>query len=270
MDVEIRLDKVDLLPETAFGQGCVHATAEEAYLFFGPAGRFLVKEGREIVVDPVDGADESVLRTVILGPALGTLLYQRGWLPLHASAVAVSGGAAAFVGEKGEGKSTMAAAMYARGHPLVADDVTAIGVSSTGQPTVFPAYPQLKLWPGAAVSLGDDLDRLPRLDSLSDKRGRHALREFSLVPRPLRRVYVLSRGETPEIEHLRSQEALIELVRYTYGRRLLQAVGSSKHFLKCANVVNNVGVRRLRRPHSFTALSEVVRLVEEDCADGAG
>jgi hypothetical protein len=211
-----------------------------------------------------------VLRTVILGPALGALLYQRGWLPLHASAVGVSGGAVAFVGEKGEGKSTLAAAMYAQGHPLVADDVTAIEVAGTGQPTVFPAYPQLRLWPGAAASLGEDLDGLPQLDSLSDKRGRYALREFSLVSRPLRRVYVLSRGETAGIEHLRPQEALIELVRYTYGRRLLHAVKSANHFLKCTSIVNSVSVRRLRRPHSFAALSEVVRLVEEDCVDGAG
>jgi hypothetical protein len=270
VDVEIHLSRVDLPPEATSGWGCVHAAAEVAHLYFGPAGRFLVREGREIVVDPIPGVDERVLRTVILGPALGTLLYQRGWLPLHASSVATSGGAVAFVGEKGEGKSTMAAAMYARGHSLIADDVTAIEVADTGQPTVYPAYPQLRLWPAAAASLGDDLDGLPHLDSLSDKRGRHALREFSLIPRPLRRVYVLSRDETPRIEQLGPQEALMELVRYTYGRRLLQTVRSSKHFLKCAGVVNNVSVRRLRRPHSFAALSEVMRLVEEDCTDGGG
>jgi hypothetical protein len=269
-DVEIHSGRVELPPEAESGPGCVYATAEEAYLSFGPAGRFLIRGGREIVADPVPGADERVLRTVILGPALGALLYQRGRLPLHASAVALPGGVAAFVGEKGEGKSTMAAAMYSRGYPLVADDVTALDLDGAGRPTVFPAYPQLRLWPGAAVSLGDDLARLPRLDSLSDKRGRQALREFSPVPRPLRRVYVLCRGEHPEIEHLRPQEALVELVRYTYGRRLLQMVNSPRHFLKCAGVVNGASVCRLRRPHSFATLSEVVRLVEEDCADGHG
>jgi serine kinase of HPr protein (carbohydrate metabolism regulator) len=66
------------------------------------------------------------------------LLQQRGRLVLHASAVTVDLGVVAFMGGPGWGKSTMAAAMYARGHSIVADDVTAVRADKA-HPVVHPS-----------------------------------------------------------------------------------------------------------------------------------
>jgi hypothetical protein len=265
-EVVIRFGRVDA-PLPVGEEGLVHATGEEALLFFGDVGRVLVREGREIVIDPVPGANDSVLRLVVLGPGIGIILYQRGQLTLHASAVAVEGGAIAFMAERGWGKSTTAAAMHSRGYGLVSDDITALQFEDTDEvPVVAPGYPQFKLWPEAAAFLGDVPEDLPRLDPGFEKRGRPVAAAFATAPLPLKRIYVLDQGEAPGIESLSPQEAFLSLLHHTYGRQLFQAVGTSSHFLKCSRVVKSVPMLRLRRPYSLEALPEVAQLIENDLA----
>lgn len=264
IDVTIQLGSVDQRPSGPSERSCLSATADETYLFWEHAGAFLVRGGREIIVDPIPGVEERVLRICILGPALGVLLHQRGYFVLHASAVAIAGESVAFLGEKGWGKSTIAAALHRRGHGVVADDVTAIQVARDC-PLVYPGFPQLKLWPETVASLGDNPETLPRLDPHLEKRARRVVQGFPSTPRPLRRIYVLAEGTTQEIEPLQPQEALIELIRHSYGPRFLQPIGAS-HFRLGASVVKNVTVCNLKRPRSLPALSSLARLVEEDLA----
>jgi hypothetical protein len=265
-DVVIRFGSVDCAVSADVKQGLVHATSEEVCLYFRSIGRFLIRDGREIVIDPVPGVDERWIRIGVLGPGMGALLYQRGWLTLHASAVAIGDEAVAFIGERGWGKSTTAAAMCARGHHLVTDDVAAIQVDGATSPTVYPGYPQLKLWPEAAASLGEDLEALPRLDPITERRARPVTRHFHTEPLPLRRIYVLGGAQTFEIKPLQAQDALLELIRHTYSRELFQAVNLRSHFLKCSAVVNGVPMCSLKRRYALSALTEFARLVEEDLA----
>jgi hypothetical protein len=250
----------------ARAEGHLYTTAEEVFLHWEDAGSLSVRRGREIIVDPFPGVEERIIRVCILGPALGVLLHQRGQLVLHASAVALDGGAVAFLGEAGWGKSTMAAALYARGHGIVADDVTAVQAEKA-HPIVHPGFPQLKLWPEAAIAVGDVPETLPRIEPSLEKRALPAAHEFSRDPLPLRCIYVLAESETQEIEPLGSQEALVELVRHSYTSRLLRVVGASSHFLQCSNVVKNVTIRSLKRPRSLASLSDLAQLVGKDLAE---
>jgi hypothetical protein len=267
-DVAVCVGSVDLPPSLEVrAEGLhFHATVEEVFLFWEDAGSFLVRGGREIIVDPLPGVDERILRLCILGPALGVLLHQRRQLVLHASAVAVDGGAVAFLGEAGWGKSTMAAAMYARGHGIVADDVTAVRANKAN-PIVHPGFPQLKLWPEAATAVGNALETLPRIQPSLEKRARRSDHEFSPDPLPLRCIYVLGESETQEIAPLRSQEALVELIRHSYTKSLLRVLGASSHFLQCSSIVKNVTIRSFKRPRSLPSLSDMAQLVEKDLAE---
>src|SRR5215210_1387343 len=233
---------------------------EEDYLFWREVGSFLVRGGREIVVDPSPGLDETVLRLFVLGPVLAVLLYQRGRLLLHASAVAVDDAAVLFLGSAGCGKSTMAATLHARGHGLVTDDVAVLQVEES-LPMLFPAFPQLKLWPEALVSLGDDPEKLPRCNPRLEKRARSAGHRFPSVSLPVKRIYVLDEANTLEILPLQPQEALAELLRHTYGA---MGVGSTSHFFKCASIVDQVTICRLRRQKSLSQLANLAQVIEED------
>ncbi len=264
-DVSVRLSSINFSPPENAGQDYFCPNAEETYLFREDMGTILVRKGREIIVDPIPGVEDKVLRLFVLGPALAVLLHQRGRLVLHASAAAIAGEVVAFMGRSGWGKSTTAAALYTRGHSIVADDVTAVQVNTdTGFPVVFPGFPQLKLWPEAVASLGDVPEMLPQLDPRWDKRGRRVVRGFPPAPLPLKRIYVLDEGETHEIKPLQPQNALLELVSHSYCARLLQSTDASSHFLQCASIVNNVAVSSLSRHRSLSALSDLARLIEED------
>ena len=270
-DVIVHLGKVEGLPAEAHGaRRFLRATAEGVYLFWKGVGTCLVRDGREIVVDPAPGVEERVLRLFILGTAFAMLLHQRGEVVvLHASVVAISGQAVAFIGAKGAGKSAIAATLYAQGHDLVADDILAIDMNQ-GCPMALPGFPHLKLWPDSVASLGHVPETLPRLRPGLEKRGYRITAGFARAPVPLRCIYVLSPGPEPEIEPLRPQEALIELMPHWYGARfgveLLRALGLSTHFLQCVNLVNKSTVCRLKRPPSLSALPKVTRLVEEHLA----
>jgi hypothetical protein len=239
------------------------ATPREVRYFYRGAGTFLVREGREIVVDPAPGVDEGLLRLYLLGPALGLLLHQRGLLTLHASGAAVAGGAIAFLGGSGWGKSTMAAALHARGHGVVADDVMAVDVGAAAGPTVYPGIPRLKLWPDAALSVGEVPETLPRLHPEFAKRSRSAIRAFPQAPLPLRAICILAHSAEIDLAPLPVQDGFVELVRHSYAVQLLDAVGASEaHFGHCARLANRVPVYRLSRPRALETLSAVAELVE--------
>ena len=271
-DVVVRLEKVDCSRlETVDEQHAFWATPMEACHLYKGAGAFLVRDGREIIVDPVPGADERVLRLSLLGPAMALILHQRGQFVLHASAIAIAGSAIAFLGGNGSGKSTMAAALHTRGHDLLADDVTAMHLSS-GCPTVSPSFPQLKLWPDSAVALGNVPEVMPQLHPDLEKRACYVTERFAHLSVPLRRLYVLAVGPTLEVVPLPPQEAVRELLHHWYGVRfnrwLLQVVDLAQHFLQCVSIANKVDIRRLQRPPSLQALPDLVRLIEEDCMSG--
>jgi hypothetical protein len=265
-DVNIRFGKVDRLPAGIAVEGSYfRAIPEETHLFWEDVGTIQVRGGREITIDPVPGVQEDLLRHLILGPALAALLQQRGPLVLHASAVTIDDGAVAFLGAKGWGKSSVAGILYSRGYGIAADDVTAVHVGR-GCPIVLPAFPQLKLWPDTAASLGSVAEELPELYSGSVKLAQRVDQGFSQAPLPLKAIYVLAHGTTTKVEPLAPGKAFLELVRHSYWAELLQASGASAHFLQCASITESTRIRYLRIPRSLSMLPDVARLVEEDVA----
>jgi hypothetical protein len=242
----------------------VKMTAAEAVLPVQDIGVFLVRGGREIIVRPCPGVDERLLQLYLAGTVMAALLYQRDLLVLHASAVALNDCAIAFLGASGWGKSSMAAALHARGCALIADDVTAVRLG-TRSASVFPAFPQLKLSPEVAAVLGFDGQTLLVLHPLEKKRGCRAIPGFSSAPLPLKCAYVLAEDDAQGIEPIAPRDAVIELVRHSYPTRLLQP-GGARHLRQCVGFACEVPVYRLKRPRSLALLSDTARLVEEHAA----
>lgn len=169
-DVVIRLGEVELPPpQDGNARDYAWVTSGAVGLFWENVGAFLVREGREVIVQPAPQSREQVLRLLLLGPILTVLLRQRGFLVLHASAVAVNGAAVGFLGASGSGKSTTTAAFHVHGYELVTDDVTAITLTAEA-PLVVAGFPQLKLWPDAVAFFGYDPTTLPQLYPNADKR----------------------------------------------------------------------------------------------------
>jgi len=108
-------------------------SAESAYFFWEHLGTFLVRDGKEIIVDPLPGG-RMLSSPSHFGYGYGRVAASTGFLTLHASAVAINGGVVAFIGRKGQGKSTMAATLM--GGDMMADDMIALDLDETGCPMV--------------------------------------------------------------------------------------------------------------------------------------
>ena len=240
----------------------------EFRLYWRGVGTYLIRQGREIFIEPEPGTEEALIQLYLLGPAMAYLLHQRELLVLHASVVSINGFVVGFLGEKGWGKSTTAAALNAKGHALVADDLLAILPDDDGIPMVQPGPAHFKLWPeAAAASFGDDPAALARLHSQIEKRARVANTAFLDEPLPLRHLYILDRGSQLESVPMAPAEALLALVRHSYLSAIMKSLGGlDENFRQCARLARQISVSFLKRPSDLNALGDIVSLVEEEAA----
>ena len=265
-DVVVQIRPLDSSPlrETDTAH-CFQLTPEGLYIFWQGVGTFRVSEGHCIVIDPAPEADEDRLRLFILGAAIGVILHQRGYLVLHGSAVNINEEAVVFLGDKGWGKSTLAAAFHRQGYPLLGDDVIAIDWHQDNQPWVIPAFPQLKLWPDAVESLGSDPDNLPPLVPHLEKRNYCLTSGFSTCQIPLRQIFILGIDSHLEIAKLKSQEILYYFYRNSYVTRfhkeLLQC-SEAAHLQHLTQLANSTSIHRLLRPADLSLLPETIRQIE--------
>jgi hypothetical protein len=268
-DIEIKFGKVDrsLMEVNRLGT-YLYTTPTEISFFWKEVGAITVRNGKEIIIDPLPEVEERLLRLPILGIAFAVILHQRGFLPLHASAVEINGGAAVFTAGRGWGKSTLAATLYGKGYHLISDDLVAIDVTNYEVPMVIPGFPQLKLLPEAAASaLGDDPNTLPPLATGYEKRSRRNIERFSPNPIPLRAIYKLGKGTAPALKILSTQEAVQELIGNTYTLsgvpQLVQGKAGASYFHQCMSVLKQVPLYRLERPQVLELVPEIAKLVEQ-------
>lgn len=204
--------------------------------------------------------------TYLLGPVFGLVLRLRGVPSLHAGAVAVDGAAVALAGPAGAGKSSTAAALAARGHALVADDVLALRSDADGI-QVQPAYPHLRLWPDVLPALFGPGAQLPPLTPNWDKRCLRMDHAFHAAPLPLAAVYVLAAREAadaPRLEPMGGTEAVLALVPNIYVGWFPDRAAQARELEMLGRLARAVPVLRAV-PHADPArLGELCAMIEAD------
>lgn len=221
---------------------------------------------RRITVHPAPGADERSVRTFLFGSAVGALLQLRGLTVLHGSAVGMpDGGAAVFCGPSTAGKSTLAAALAARGHPALADDITAIRLDANGQGWCLPGLARTKLWRDALQHLGlehragDGTRVMPDID-------KHSLSVVTAdKPMPLRRFYELQAlaGGELSVKPVAGIAKLNTLLSHAYRPRFLQVMGRQADLLRsAAALVPRLQMSRIQRPRQGQTLDAIVAQLE--------
>jgi hypothetical protein len=268
--VEIRRDNI----EAADAPNGYSQTRDGTLLCIPDVGRFLIREGREIVVAPAEGASERNVRLFLLGSALGALLHQRGLLPLHANAIEVGGKAIAFSGHSGAGKSTIAAWFHDRGHRILTDDVCVIGFDADGGAVAYPGIPRLRLWREALEASGREtgeysrsFDALDKYDVPSENR--------ALAPLPLAAIYLLRQADesagAPAIEKLQGVDSVETLMSNTYRGGYLQTIGrTGEHLAACLRIARQVPVFRAARLWGFDRFDAQAELLQAHALEQLG
>jgi hypothetical protein len=248
------------------------ANGKEVLLDFPDIGRFLVRNGSEILIEQAPSPDDGEIQVYLLGTAFGVLCHQRGIPPLHASAIDVADGCVAFVGETGAGKSTLVAALAARGHQVIADDVCFLQLGDKADVQVWPGIRRIRLWQDAMVALGCDGPGVER-EIYRYNKYLIPLRPplNPTEPRRLRRLYQLyaaSVGDTPCVSRLRGAAAVEVLIQNIYRLGLAERMGHKPTaFALCAAAARDVPVFRFSRPLGFDVLDEGIEFLEDHLHD---
>lgn len=235
------------------------------HMEFKRLGRYHVDPSR-ITFCPVPGVADDVPRLPLLGLVLSAVLVGRGLPVLHASALKIGNEAVAFIGDKGFGKSTMAATLWKRGHALISDDVVVLDAQKPFGWTVRPGPIGIKLWPDAIESLGiADVAHYPLSEGATkrilDTREWHASEHI-----PLRRIYVLGHGDHVEVEPISASDGLVALMRNAFMYRYPEVVPNAAVQLLTtyAPIRRTVDMRMLRRPANKERLTDVAEAIEAD------
>jgi hypothetical protein len=211
----------------------------------------------------------TTVRHLLLDQVLPAISSGEDGSGLHASAVVVDGGAVAFAGETGLGKSTLAASFAAAGFPALTDDCLIVKEGGK-QFLAVPAYSSLRLWNDSADALGGGLGRRHRVAAYSQKirvNGSTSKIPFCGDPAPLRCVYLLetlaARREVV-IEPLSERDAFIALVRLAFRLDPYDRVHLANEMDRLARLSRLVPVRLLSVPRRLANLSSVQEAVLRD------
>ncbi len=110
---------------------------------------FFYQKGRGITIERGPHADCSEETLWLNGSMHSAVASMNGFLPIHASAVAIEGRVFAFTGPAGAGKSTIVAALGELGLPMFCDDTLVLDLSHPDQIGCLPGHKRLKLTPEA-------------------------------------------------------------------------------------------------------------------------
>ncbi len=269
-DVTIEFGDVPETLEAPTERGALYQVAPEQFLLTIPdTARYLVAEGKRIVIQPAPHASDAAVHLYLLGSVFGALLHQRGALPIHGSAIATPRGAVTFSGPSGCGKSTLAWAFHQRGYRHLCDDVSVVGFDAQGKPLVYPAYPQASIWADVLEKTGLGHDALRAVHPELQKYALSTRARFDAAPVPLVAMYVLqtTHSDTFELIPLCGVDKLQILVANTYRPRFVSAMGKrAEHFKRAATAGRFLRACRVVRPETPFQLDALVDLLEKDWA----
>jgi hypothetical protein len=221
---------------------------------------FTAIEGRLVVVSVSPQAEPEVVGRAVLTGGLNAVAYQRGLLPLHASAVVAGQNCVAFCGERGVGKSTMAAALAQAGYPLLCDDLVIVHTDS-GRPLVWPAIMRPKLTRHSMNLIGGAVTELSPIADWDMKAVTQVGEIVSYAPRRLAGIYLFGLGE-PALNRLSPLEAATMLNRCLRNRSWLERAGTAtavrQSWLELVSRIPITLVTRPRESFAFPALSQLL------------
>lgn len=267
--VHIRYGDVPQSLKNPLNQGpTFEATESELLMMLPTIGAFWVRNGDEIIITKDQDCTEDEMRLFLFGSAIGALLQQRGYLTLHASAIATPKGAVLFAGHSGAGKSTLSQEFIRRGYKKLSDDTIALYWNEDNQKiTALPSYPQTKLWHKSAVMLDQSTDGLRQIRPELDKFSVPTFEHFHDTPLTLHSMYILSTHTKEEIvlEEINGIEKFSVLKNNTYRKKFLEHLPIRKeHFVLSSKLAQEHTVKRVIRPKEKNSLRELADIIEKD------
>lgn len=259
-DVNICLGEVPKNLPGLTEEGVLYQAAEDDFLFrMEHIGAFRVQNGSQITVRPVPDCSPTLMRVFLLGSVFGALLHQKEILPLHGSAVATGNEALLITGRSSSGKSTLAAALSAKGYSFITDDISAVFPGEV-RFSVAPGIPQMKLWKDVMKTLQLEEDDIKQIRPEVEKYRRVVLHGFTRQSLPVSKIIVLNSKNSPDIEisEIWGMEKFELLSSNTYRYQFVNGLQKSQsHFQSITDLAKKTRVFQVQRPSSPLLIDEL-------------
>ncbi len=217
------------------------------------------------------------IRHLFLDQVFPMVLSERGKTILHASAVATPVGAIVFLGESGQGKSTLCAAFGQQEFSVLTDDCLLLEQQENSLFGI-PNYPGLRLWSDTVSELFGNETSLNPIAHYSDKRrlGSHnSSIRFCSRRVPIRAIYSLVSAEKMPgaspiaIQPLGPAESLIELAKHRFCLGIDDIDKLRKDYHRLSSIVKSLGtIHRLDYHRDLSLLPRIAATVLEHSRHG--
>lgn len=181
-----------------------------------------------------------------------------GDLVLHGSACAIGGELAAFIGQTGAGKSTLAASFHADGYRLLGDDAIVIS-EVDGVLRGEPVYPSLRLYRESINQVFRESVSTSAMAFYSEKMHVSAddLGGSASSCLPLGAIYILTEGDTRvSLDRISPADACMALVENSFALDPQDLVAAAQRMAQAARVAAAIPCYELSYPYDFGLLGE--------------
>jgi hypothetical protein len=267
-DISIDYQPLPAVTGSISARGVLWQVAGGIFLMEVPdVARYLVNNGREIIIDPVaDSSPLEVDRYLKMLP-LAAVAYQRGALAFHAAVAANDAGAVILTGDSGSGKSTLLMSLYQRGWRVLADDLALISLDRQGQPVVFQTAPEIVLWPGVLEKYKIEPDKVISADAnrrkifVSNLTGNEALPVCSIF-----RLGIHGKKDI-ELEKIEVKARFKTIGLSLYNSHVADALCDRVHYLRSTSAIaQSVPIHQVRRPRGVWSVDELADRIEQEHA----
>ncbi|RFS18300.1 serine kinase [Emticicia sp. C21] len=253
------------------------ATEEQPNIFITPTeyllhidniASYYAANGNEVIIEPLPDADEKSVRLFFLSNTMAAILYQRGFIPMHTSAIYDEDGIVLFMGDSGAGKSTTIATLQAKGYRIFSDDIC-VPVQEDGILKAFAAYPMMKLWKDAFEKVGiDSYKEENRIRPEIEKYNRSFYESFDIQAHPIKQIFILEKDPTLDKNEIRTQsiqgiEAFKHIQYYAYRLPFAEAMDRKKDYFAIISALSNqIPVRLISRPDDNSTFNDLTGFIE--------
>ncbi len=227
-------------------------------------------DGTEVIAHPATATDEPTLEHLYINQLVPLALSRQGRPAYHASVVTVPGGAVAFLGKTGMGKSTLAASFALNEAAFLTDDALLIEENDSGCRAV-PSHASLRLWDDSVEALVDE--KIAKASAINYSSKARLLAGEALAycdePQPLLAAFVLERQSAEDVT-IRELSGLDRYMAWLGNSFLLDIEDHellAQHFEWTHRISSTVPTFALDYPRDYGILRDVQNAVRQHVAN---
>lgn len=255
-DVSIRCQKTDTFIQKCINDGIKSGMNQERVWFYNDIGCFVIKGGREILIEPYNGVKDEDVASFILGWCISFIFMQRGISALHCSALNINQQAVIVSGRSGVGKSTIAMALLKKGYQYLADDIAMVDIENHF--LISPGFPQQKVCRNQAEKM--ESEKLFYIDEKKDKFALNNREDFCNEPKELTTMFILDTydGDKLKVEKLTGLSKWNQVINNLFLNDAYRELGLTlEEKNRCLKIAGHIEMYRILRPEGEDTVEDI-------------